>query len=142
DDNITHVEGRIDPIGDIETINLDLILADLESVNKRYSRVEKMGKAKEKGAAAEFGVLLKIKPILADGKAVRTIDFTEEEQPIVIVLFLLTAKSVLYVANIAENEVDNTAKHYVQEVRKFAATEEAEVTAICAEIEEEIAELE
>ncbi|HLQ40548.1 MAG TPA: redox-regulated ATPase YchF [Tetragenococcus sp.] len=142
DDNITHVEGRIDPIGDIETINLELILADLESVNKRYSRVEKMAKAKEKGAAAEFAVLQKIKPILEEGKSVRTIDFTEEEQPIVKGLFLLTAKPVLYVANIAENEVDNTANHYVQEVRKFAATEDAEVIAICAEIEEEIAELE
>lgn len=142
DDNITHVEGRIDPMADIETINLELILADLESVNKRYNRVEKMAKAKEKGATEEFAVLQKIKPVLEAGQSVRTIDFTDEEQPIVKGLFLLTAKPVLYVANIAEDEVGDEENHYVQEVRQFAATENAEVIAVCAEIEEEIAELE
>ncbi|GAA3015442.1 redox-regulated ATPase YchF [Tetragenococcus solitarius] len=143
DENVTHVEGRIDPLADIETINLELILADLESVNKQYNRVEKVAKTKDKTAMAELAVLDKIKPVLEAGKSVRTIDFSEEEQPIVKGLFLLTAKPVLYVANVAEEDVqDPKSNHYVQEVQKFATTENAEVITVCAQIEEEIAELE
>ncbi|MGO2082704.1 redox-regulated ATPase YchF [Vagococcus sp.] len=143
DDNITHVEGRVDPLSDIETINLELVLADLESVDKRYSRVAKIAKTKDKEAVAELAVLEKIKPVLEAGQSARSIEFTEEELPIVKGLFLLTTKPVLYVANVSEDEVsDAESNDYVKQVRAFAATENAEVIAVCARAEEEIAELE
>lgn len=143
DENITHVDGRINPIADIETINLELVLADLESIDKRHARVGKIARTKDKDALAEFAVLEKIKPVLEDGKSARTIEFTEEEQKIVKGLFLLTTKPVLYVANVSEDEVgDADENEYVKQVREFAASENAEVNVICARIEEEIAELE
>ena len=143
DENITHVEGRVDPIADIETINLELVLADLESVNKRYTRVVKVAKTKDKDAVAELAVLDKIKPVLEEGKSARSVEFTEEEQKIVKGLFLLTTKPVLYVANVAEDEVaDGENNPYVKQVKEFAASENAEVIIVCARAEEEIAELE
>ncbi len=87
DDNITHVEGRVDPLADIDTINLELVLADLESVNKRYTRVAKIAKTKDKDAVAELAVLDKIKPVLEEGISARSIEFTDEEQRIVKSLF-------------------------------------------------------
>ena len=130
DDNITHVEGRVDPLADIDTINLELVLADLESITKRYTRVAKIAKTKDKDAVAELAVLDKIKPVL------------DEEQKIVKSLFLLTTKPILYVANVAEDEVaDSDTNHYVQAVRNFAAEENAEVIVVSARAEEEIAEL-
>lgn len=142
DDNITHVEGRVDPLSDIDTINLELVLADLESVTKRHTRVAKIAKTKDKDAVAELAVLNKIIPVLEDGKSARSIEFTDEEQKIVRSLFLLTTKPVLYVANVSEDEVaDADNNKYVQEVRNFAASENAEVIVVCARAEEEIAEL-
>ncbi|WP_429968900.1 redox-regulated ATPase YchF [Enterococcus sp. DIV0765a] len=143
DDNITHVEGRVDPLADIDTINLELVLADLESVNKRYTRVEKIAKTKDKDAVAELAVLDKIKPVLEEGISARSIEFTDEEQRIVKSLFLLTTKPVLYVANVAEEDVaDYETNDYVNKVKEFAASENAEVIVISARAEEEIAELE
>ena len=130
-------------MADIETISLELILADLESVNKRYARVEKIARTKDKDAVAEFNVLQKIKPVLEDGKSARTIEFDEDEAKVVKSLFLLTTKPVLYVANVSEDEVgepDNI--EYVKQIREFAATENAEVAIISARVEEEISELE
>ena len=100
DENVMREQGRedafVDPLADIDTINLELILADLESVNKRYARVEKMARTqKDKESVAEFNVLQKIKPVLEDGKSARTIEFTDEEQKVVKGLFLLTTKPVL-----------------------------------------------
>ncbi|MGY3748510.1 redox-regulated ATPase YchF [Vagococcus acidifermentans] len=142
DDNITHVEGRVDPLADIDTINLELVLADLESVDKRYTRVAKVAKTKDKDAVAELAVLEKIKPVLEAGKSARTISFTDDEQKIVKGLFLLTTKPILYVANVSEDEIaDSDNNHYVQQVKEFAASENAEVIAISARAEEEIAEL-
>lgn len=142
DDNITHVEGRVDPLEDIDTINLELVLADLESINKRYNRIAKVAKTKDKEAVAELAVLDKVKPVLEEGKSARSIEFSDEEQKIVKSLFLLTTKPVLYVANVSEDEVaDADNNHYVQEVRNFAASENAEVIVVCARAEEEIAEL-
>lgn len=118
------------------------MLADLESINKRYTRVAKVAKTKDKDAVAELAVLDKIKPVLEEGKSARTIEFTEEEQKIVKSLFLLTTKPILYVANVSEDDVaDADANHYVQEVRNFAAEENAEVIVVSARAEEEIAEL-
>ncbi|SFH85395.1 redox-regulated ATPase YchF [Pisciglobus halotolerans] len=143
DDNITHVSGKVDPLDDIETINLELVLADLESINKRYARVAKIAKTKDQEAMTELAVLDKIKPTLEEGRPVRAIAFDEEEQKIVKGLFLLTSKPVLYVANVSEDNVaDAEDVEYVKQVRELAASEQAEVIVICAEIEEEIAELE
>ena len=142
DDNITHVEGRVDPLADIDTINLELVLADLDSINKRYTRVAKVAKTKDKDAVAELAVLDKIKPVLEEGLSARTVEFSEEEQKIVRTLFLLTAKPILYVANVSEDEVADTKNNtYVQQVRNFATNENAEVIVVCARAEEEIAEL-
>ncbi|MBA1434120.1 redox-regulated ATPase YchF [Bombilactobacillus bombi] len=142
DDNITHVNGKIDPVDDIETINLELSIADLDSINKRYARVEKVARTKDKEAQAELAVLQKIKPVLEQGGAVRDVEFNEEEQKIVHNLFLLTSKPVLYVANIAEDDMANPENSpYYQQVKQYAEKVGAEVIGISAKTEEEIAEL-
>lgn len=141
-ENITHVEGRIDPLEDIETINLELILADLESVNKRYSRVEKMAKSKDPDALIEFAVLQRIRQVLESGKSARTIEFTKMQEKLVKRLFLLSSKPVIYVANIAEDKMNETENlEYVKQIRNFAQMEEADVVIISARAEEEIAGL-
>lgn len=143
DDNITHVAGKVDPISDIEVINLELILADLESVEKRIGRVEKLAKQKDKEAAIEFPILARLREAFEAEQPARAIEFTEEEMKIVKHLHLLTIKPMLYVANVSEDEVsDPNNNEYVQKVREFAEKENAEVIVICAKIEEEIAELE
>ena len=141
DNDITHVSGKVDPIDDINTINLELILADLESVDKRYATVEKKAKqAKDKDAAAEFEVLAKLKPVLEEGKPARSIDWNEDEQKIVRGLFLLTSKPVLYVANVAEDDMaDPESSKYFQQIKEFAAAENADVIGISARAEEELA---
>jgi GTP-binding protein YchF len=142
DDNITHVSGKIDPIDDIEIINLELILADLETVNKRYDRVEKLARQKDKEAVAEFDVMAKLKAGLEEEKPARAMEFTEEQMKYVKQLHLLTSKSILYVANVSEDEItDPDANENVRKVRDFAAGENAEVIVVCAKIESEIAEL-
>lgn len=141
DNDITHVSGKVDPIDDINTINLELILADLESVDKRYATAEKKAKqAKDKDAAAEFEVLAKLKPVLEEGKPARSIDWNEDEQKIVRGLFLLTSKPVLYVANVAEDDMaDPESSKYFQQIKEFAAVENADVIGISARAEEELA---
>lgn len=142
DENITHVSGKVDPIDDIEIINLELILADLETVNKRYQRVEKLAKQKDKDALVEFEVLSKLKTGLEEEKPARAIEFTEEQLKIVKGLHLLTSKPMLYVANVGEDEVvDPESNPNVQKVKEYASNEGAEVIVICARIEEEISEL-
>ncbi len=143
DDNITHVAGKVDPISDIEVINLELILADLESVEKRIGRVEKLAKQKDKEAAIEFPILARLREAFEAEQPARAVEFTDEEMKVVKHLHLLTIKPMLYVANVSEDEVaDPDNNEYVQKVRDFAAKENAEVIVICAKIEEEIAELE
>ncbi|MFS0673775.1 redox-regulated ATPase YchF [Ornithinibacillus sp. 179-J 7C1 HS] len=142
DENITHVSGKVDPIDDIEIINLELILADLETVNKRYQRVEKLAKQKDKDALVEFEVLSKLKTGLEEERPARAIEFTDEQQKIVKGLHLLTSKPMLYVANVGEDEVaDPESNPNVQKVKEYAKNEDAEVIVICARIEEEISEL-
>lgn len=143
DENITHVEGRVDPLDDISTINLELILADLETVEKRIGRVEKLSKQKDKDAVAEYNVLVKLREAFENDKPARAIEFNEEEEKIVRNLFLLTRKPVLYVANVSEEDVSSPDDNkYLQQVREFAASENSEVIVVCARAEEEIAELE
>jgi GTP-binding protein YchF len=141
DDDITSVTGKVDPIDDIDTINLELIMADLESVNNRLGKVQRAAKGRSKEALAELAVLNKIKPVLEDGKSARTIDFTDDEKPIVKGLFLLTTKPVLYVANIGEEDMANPdGNKYMDAIKKHVAGE-GEVIGVAAAAEEQIAEM-
>ena len=143
DDNITHVTGKVDPISDIEVINLELILADMESIEKRIARAAKLVKQKDKDAVAEEPVLMKLREAFENGQLARSIEFTEDELRIAKGLNLLTIKPMLYVANVSEDEIaDADDNEYVQQVRDFAAKDNADVIVICAKIEEEMAELE
>lgn len=142
DENITHVSGKVDPIDDIEVINLELILADMETVTKRLQRVEKLARQKDKAAVAEYDVLAKLKAGFEEEKPARALEFSEEQWKIVKQLHLLTSKPVLYVANVAEDEVASPEENKnVQRVKEHAAKENAQVIVICAKIESEIAEL-
>lgn len=142
DGNITHVSGKVDPISDIETINLELILADLETIDKRIARVGKLARTKDKDAVAEMEVLEKLKEALENDQLANSVEFYDEQLPFVRNLFLLTRKKMLYVANIGEDEVtDSSDNPYLAQVRELAATQGAEVVPVCARLEEEIAEL-
>lgn len=142
DDNVTHVSGKVDPISDIEVINLELILADMESIEKRIARAAKLVKQRDKDAIAEEPVLMKLRDAFEDGQMARSIDFTEDELRIAKNLNLLTLKPMLYVANVAEDEITEADNNeYVQQVRDYAAGQNAEVIVVCAKIEEEMAEL-
>ena len=142
DENITHVSGQIDPIKDIEVINLELILADLETVNKRFDRTEKMARQKNEEAMAELEVLEKLKTGFEEEKPARMLDLTDDQQHIVKSLHLLTYKPMLYVANVSEDDIAEPDQNkHVQKVQQYAAEEDAEVIVVCAKIEEEIAEL-
>ncbi|MFT8363842.1 MAG: redox-regulated ATPase YchF [Sporolactobacillus sp.] len=142
DKDITHVSGKIDPIDDIETINLELILADLEQVTKRYDRVSKLAKQKDKQAIIEFSALEKLKAAFEEGKPARHVPLTDEESAAIKPFNFLTRKPVLYVANISEDELtDQQPNDYVRAVQAFAEKDGAEVVVISARIEAEIAEL-
>lgn len=142
DDNITHVANKVDPVADIETINLELSLSDLEAVNKRFVKVERAAKGNDDEAKEQLAVIEKIKPVLEAGGSVRDVDLDEEEQKIVKGFFLLTSKPVLYVANISEDSMgDPESDELFQAVKKYANEHGAEAIGIAAESEEEIAEL-
>lgn len=142
DENITHVDGKVDPLADIETINLELVLADLESVDKRLARVAKLAKQKDKDALVEVDLLTRIKEVLEAGKSARSLEYTDDEWTVVKNFFLLTTKPVLYVANISEDDVANgMTNEHVETVTAFAQSEGAQVIPVCARIEEEVAEL-
>ncbi|SES33780.1 redox-regulated ATPase YchF [Salisediminibacterium halotolerans] len=143
DDNVTHVSGGVDPIRDIQVINLELILADLETVEKRFAKVEKMAKQKDKDAVQEYNVLIKLRDAFEEEKPARSLEFSDDEKKIVKGLHLLTEKPVLYAANVSEDEIaDPSGNEHVEKVRKLAEEENAEVIVVCAKIEAEIAELE
>lgn len=139
---IIHVEGQVDAIRDVEIINLELILSDLESVQKRYDKQAKLYKSGDKSLALEVDLLERIKKQLENEKPVRTMDLTEDEQKLVKSFFLLTSKPVLYVANISENEISKPDNEQVQRVKEFAQKENSEVITISAKIEEDLADLE
>lgn len=143
DGNITHVAGKVDPLSDIETINLELIFSDMETVERRIERTRKAMKSGDKKLVEEMNVLERIKEAFEAGKPARTLEFTDEERLMIRDLHLLTLKPVLYVANVAESEVGNGDNNtYVQQVRSYAEEEGAEVVVISAKVESEIAELE
>ena len=142
DGNVVHVDGSVEPIRDIETINLELIFADLEMVNKRLDKARKNLKA-DKKYQTEIDLFEKIKKTLEEGKSARTLDFNEDELPIVKETFLLTTKPILYVANISESQIDNAENDpLVLKVKEYAAQENAEVIPLCVKIEEELSGLE
>jgi GTP-binding protein YchF len=143
DDNITHVAGKVDPISDIQVINLELILADIDSVDKKIERSRKNLKSGDKKIAQEVEVLERIKEALYNDQPARSLELSDDERLLVRDLHLLTMKPVLYAANVSESEVaDTDGNEYVQKVREFAAQENAEVVPISAKVESEIAELE
>ena len=141
DGNIIHVEGSVDPIRDIDTVNTELILADMETVQKRLERVEKSVRAGDKQAAEEKMLLQRIYNSLCDETPARVLDFTDEEKKIVDGFFLLTDKPVLYVANIGESDLGKPDNELVERVKTYARQEKSEVITLCAKIEEELLSL-
>lgn len=141
DGNVVHVDGSVDPVRDIETINLELIFADIETVNKRLDKARKNLKA-DKKYQEEIDLLEKIKGNLENGISARAIDFNEDEQVLVKDMFLLTTKPILYIANISEEQLENAEnEENVLKVKKYAEKENAEVIPLCVKIEEELSGL-
>lgn len=140
DPNIVHVDGSIDPIRDIETINLELVFADLETVNKRLEKAKKLLKG-DKSYKAEIDLLEKVKETLEEGKPARILELSEEEKEIIKDSFLLTMKPILYVTNVSENEISED-NQYVEKVKEYAKNENAKVIKLCVKIEEELSGLE
>jgi GTP-binding protein YchF len=142
DGNITHVAGKVDPAADIETINLELVLADLETVERRLERLARQKKSGDKAAIKEFEILSRLQPLLAEGKPARAAGLDAEEKKVIRSLNLLTLKNVLYAANLSETEIaDPESNPYFRTVRDLAASEGAVVVPISAQVEAEIAEL-
>ncbi len=143
DPNIIHVDGSVSPLRDIETINLELIFADLEMVDKRYERVAKTAR-NDKKYAAEADLLKRIKDVLEAGKPARTLEYSDEDKEILKEIALLTLKPVIYAANVSEDDFANGIENneMVKEVTEFAKTEKSEVLPISAKIEEDISQLE
>ncbi|MDJ0615738.1 MAG: redox-regulated ATPase YchF [Calothrix sp. MO_192.B10] len=138
-DDIIHVAGSVDPARDIETINLELILADLGQVEKRIERTRKQARA-NKEAQAELTVLEKLAAALNEGKSVRQIDLSEEEFEVIKHLGMLTAKPIIYAANVSEDDLA-TGNEFVEQVRGVAAKDDAQVVVISAQVEAELIEL-
>ena len=141
DSNIVHVDGSVDPIRDIETINIELELADLDTVNKRIDRASKLAKG-DKKYLEEEDAFKKVRKALEDGKPARQADLTDEEKEMVKDAFLLTMKPVLYVGNISESDIGQPDNEYVTRLREYAKNDGAEVITLCAKVEEELSVLE
>ena len=141
DSNVVHVDGSVDPVRDIETINLELIFADIETVNKRLDKARKNLKA-DKKYQEEIDLLEKIKTSLENGISARAIDYTKEEQELVKDMFLLTTKPILYIANVSEEQIEDPENdENVKKVKEYALKENAEVIPLCVKIEEELSGL-
>ena len=142
DSNVVHVDGSVDPIRDIETINLELIFADIETVNKRLDKARKNLKA-DKKYQEEIDLLEKIKENLENGISARALEFNEDEEVMVKDMFLLTTKPILYIANVSEEQMENAENdELVLKVKEYASKENAEVIPLCVKIEEELSGLE
>lgn len=139
DDNIVHVSGTVNPADDIDVINTELALSDLETVEKAVLRNAKKAKGGDKVAKFELTVLEKMKPILDEGKPLRSLELSKEEAAAISYMNLLTLKPTMYVANVNEDGFENNP--YLDQVRAIAAEENALVVAVCASIEADIAEL-
>lgn len=140
DENVIHVNGKIDPLDDIATINTELALADLETVSKTITRLAKTAKGGDKEAIATKAVLEKIQPLLDDGRPARAADLSDDERKLIKGFGLLTLKPTMYIANVAEDGFENNP--YFDSVRELAESENAVVVALCNQIEAEISLLE
>lgn len=138
---ILHVENSVNPKRDIEIIDYELIMADLETVEKRLEKAEKNAKVGGPGSELELNLLRRIKTGLDEGKPIRLLNFTDEENEIVKSFFLLTNKPVIYVANISEEDIGKEYNNYVLEVEKIAKEQNSKMIVLCAKIEEELASL-
>ncbi len=142
DSNVVHVDGSVNPLRDIDTINLELIFADIETVNKRLDKARKNLKA-DKKYQLEIDLLEKILKTLEEGKSARTLEFNEDEQALVKDMFLLTTKPILYVANVSEEQLEDAENDtLVKQVKEYAEKEKSEVIPLCVKIEEELSGLE
>ena len=142
DPNVVHVDGNVNPTRDIETINLELIFADIETIDKRLERAKIKLKA-DKKAQLEIDVLNKIKKTLEEGKSARSVELNEDEKEILKDLYLLTAKPILYISNVSEEQLSNIENDkYYNEVKDYAEKENAKVIPLCVKIEEELSTLE
>lgn len=141
DSNVVHVDGNVNPIRDIETINLELIFSDMEMLERRLAKSQKAAKS-DKALAAEVDLIKTVLDTLESGKSARTLDLSDDEKAVVKSFNLLSSKPIIYVANVSEEEVADDAKDnpYVKQVREFAQTEDAEVVVVSAKIEEEISQ--
>lgn len=141
-EEIIHVENTIDPIRDIETINLELILSDLEAIEKKLAKVEKLVKAKDKDAIREKTLLLELKAHLEDNKPARTFERNKEDDALIKLFFLITNKPVIYASNISEDEINDYADNdYVKKVTEYGKLENAKTIVLSARIEEELSQL-
>ena len=142
DSNVVHVDGSVDPIRDIETINLELIFADIETIEKRLEKARKMLKA-DKKYQAEINLLERIKLALENGMPARQLEYNEDEQEMLKEMFLLTTKPIIYIANVSEEQLsDSENDENVKKVKEYAEKEKAEVIPLCVKIEEELSTLE
>ncbi|MEM7619225.1 MAG: redox-regulated ATPase YchF [Pseudomonadota bacterium] len=141
DDDITHVDGRVDPLADAETVETELMLADLESLEKRVPALQKKIRGQDKEAKATLTLIEKILPVLQEGKPARTAEISDDEKPLFLQLQLLTSKPVLYVCNVDEGSAAN-GNVYSQQVEQKACTEQAVSVVISAKIESELSQLE
>lgn len=143
DEQVVHVEGKIDPIDDIETISLELVLSDTETVKARIERLSKALKTGDKSAKEEYEVLNKVLTHLTELKPVRSLEFTKEELEFINLLGLLTIKPIIYVANVSEEQITTMENDkYVKMVKDYAKAENAGVITLCAKLEEDLSELE
>ena len=141
DENIVHVDGSIDPVRDAETINLELIFADIETIDKRIEKAKKMLKS-DKKYQVELDLLEKIKTNLENNIPARALEFNEEEKVMVKDMFLLTSKPIIYIANVSEEQLSNLENdETVKKIKQYAKSEKAEVISLCVKIEEELSGL-
>ena len=142
DENIVHVEGAIDPVRDIETIQIELALADLATAERRREKAQKNLKSGDKVARQELDVLDKLQPALEAGRSARTVTLTDDERAVARNFFLLTTKPTIYAANVEESALTNIDDNpRVQSVREIAAKEAAECVVICAQLEADLVAL-
>ena len=141
-ENVIHVDGKVDPVRDIENINLELVFSDLEQIDKRLARLEKQAKA-DKSLKPELELLLKVKKVLEDGKPARSLELSDEEEKIIKNFALLTLKPVIYVANVSEEDAHNNGQdnEMVKKVKEMVEKSNDETVVISCEIESEISEL-
>jgi ribosome-binding ATPase len=143
DDNVVHVDGSVDPIRDIEVINLELIFSDIEVLDRRIEKFVKLARSGDKKAKDEVEFMERLKAHLESGKPSRTLPMSEDEHQLLDGYFLLTSKPVLYAANISEDDLmtGNIENSYVKKIKDYASQEDSEVIVVCAKLEEELSSL-